>query len=242
MRLHDVDVFARHVVLSTVSGGQQLLQVLPLSASWPPVDRPRSTQLSSSTPGSPVGCSRCGTTRNRTSTDVLIEVESYIQPAQWWRVDARHRRAHAGEEHASCRTTVPTTTCSRCGGSPHATASRCPSSSRGTSDTPLDGTAPVLLYGYGAYESSFWPGFDVAIPSLLDRGVVFAHALIRGGGDMGRRWYVAGRLFTKRNTFTDFIDVADAARGAGSRRRLAHRLARALGRRTAAGCGLPHAT
>ena len=77
-------------------------------------------------------------------------------------------------------------------------------------DTPLDGTAPVVLYGYGAYESSFWPGFEGSLPSLLDRGVVFAQALIRGGGERGRRWYLGGQMFTKRNTFTDFIDVADA--------------------------------
>jgi len=77
-------------------------------------------------------------------------------------------------------------------------------------DTPLDGTAPVVLYGYGAYESSFWPGFEGSLPSLLDRGVVFAHALVRGGGERGRRWYLGGQMFTKRNTFTDFIDVADA--------------------------------
>ena len=77
-------------------------------------------------------------------------------------------------------------------------------------DTPLDGTSPMLLYGYGAYESSFWPGFDGSLPSLLDRGVVFVHALIRGGGEKGRRWYLGGQMFTKRTTFTDFVDVADA--------------------------------
>ena len=82
-------------------------------------------------------------------------------------------------------------------------------------DTALDGTAPVLLYAYGSYESSFWPGFDGSLPSLLDRGVVFAHALIRGGGEMGRRWYLDGYLLRKRNTFTDFIDVADGLAKAG---------------------------
>jgi oligopeptidase B len=76
-------------------------------------------------------------------------------------------------------------------------------------DTPLDGTAPMLLYGYGAYESSFWPGFEGSLASLLDRGVVYVHALIRGGGEKGRRWYLGGQMFTKRNSFTDFIDVAD---------------------------------
>ena len=55
----------------------------------------------------------------------------------------------------------------------------------------------MLLYGYGAYESAFWPGFDGSLPSLLDRGVVFVHAQIRGGGDMGRKWYLDGRLFTR---------------------------------------------
>lgn len=71
--------------------------------------------------------------------------------------------------------------------------------------TPLDGTAPTLLYGYGAYESSVPPYFSVARISLLDRGWVFALAHPRGGGEMGRGWYLDGRLLHKRNTFTDFI-------------------------------------
>ncbi len=61
-------------------------------------------------------------------------------------------------------------------------------------DTPLDGTAPALLYGYGAYEYTFEPDWDPALPSLLDRGVVFAHAHVRGGGEGGRRWWLDGRL------------------------------------------------
>ena len=69
---------------------------------------------------------------------------------------------------------------------------------------------PVLLYGYGSYESSIDPGFSVARLSLLDRGMVFAIAHVRGGGEMGRRWYDNGKTLTKKNTFTDFIDVADA--------------------------------
>lgn len=69
---------------------------------------------------------------------------------------------------------------------------------------------PVLLYGYGSYESSIDPGFSIARLSLLDRGMVFAVAHVRGGGEMGRRWYDNGKTLTKKNTFTDFIDVADA--------------------------------
>ena len=70
--------------------------------------------------------------------------------------------------------------------------------------------APTLLYGYGSYEASIDPGFSVARLSLLDRGMVFAIAHVRGGGEMGRGWYDNGKMLTKKNTFTDFIDVADA--------------------------------
>ena len=64
---------------------------------------------------------------------------------------------------------------------------------------------PVHLYGYGSYEHSIDPGFSVARLSELDRGVVFAVAHVRGGGEMGRQWYEEGKLLRKRNTFTDFV-------------------------------------
>ncbi|MBD3943924.1 S9 family peptidase [Microbacterium sp. NEAU-LLC] len=67
---------------------------------------------------------------------------------------------------------------------------------------------PVHLYGYGSYEHSIEPGFSVARLSELDRGVVFAVAHVRGGGEMGRQWYEDGKLLNKRNTFTDFVDCA----------------------------------
>ena len=67
---------------------------------------------------------------------------------------------------------------------------------------------PVHLYGYGSYEHSIEPGFSVVRLSLLDRGVVFAIAHVRGGGEMGRQWYEDGKLTRKRNTFTDFVACA----------------------------------
>jgi oligopeptidase B len=76
-------------------------------------------------------------------------------------------------------------------------------------DLTLDGTAPALLYGYGSYEISIDPTFSLARLSLLDRGVVFAIAHIRGGGELGRGWYEHGKTLTKRNTFTDFVACAD---------------------------------
>jgi oligopeptidase B len=68
--------------------------------------------------------------------------------------------------------------------------------------------APALLYGYGAYEICTDPSFSIARLSLLDRGMVFAIAHVRGGGEMGRLWYEHGKLLEKRNTFTDFVTVA----------------------------------
>ncbi len=71
-----------------------------------------------------------------------------------------------------------------------------------------DGPIPVLLYGYGAYEISMDPYFSIARLSLLDRGAGFAIAHVRGGGEMGRRWYDDGKMLAKRSTFTDFVACA----------------------------------
>ena len=71
-----------------------------------------------------------------------------------------------------------------------------------------DGSAPALLYGYGSYEASMDPYFSSIRLSLLDRGFCFAIAHIRGGGEMGRRWYTDGKYLQKKNTFTDFIACA----------------------------------
>lgn len=88
--------------------------------------------------------------------------------------------------------------------------------------TPLDGTAPLLLYAYGSYGYSTDPDFDSNILSLVDRGFVYAIAHVRGGQEMGRSWYEDGKLHKKKNTFYDFIDVAEglAARHYAARDRL----------------------
>jgi oligopeptidase B len=73
----------------------------------------------------------------------------------------------------------------------------------------LDGTAPLLLYGYGSYGSSGSPTFSSSRLSLLDRGVIYASAYIRGGGELGEEWREAGRMMKKITTFEDFVDCAD---------------------------------
>jgi oligopeptidase B len=72
-----------------------------------------------------------------------------------------------------------------------------------------DGTNPLYLYGYGSYGISVEPSFRSNIISLLDRGFVFAIAHVRGGSDLGYKWYLDGKLLNKKNTFNDFIKVAE---------------------------------
>ena len=83
------------------------------------------------------------------------------------------------------------------------------------SGTPLDGTAPLLLYGYGAYGIAMDPSFSVRSLSLVDRGWIWATAHVRGGSERGWGWFLDGRGPHKRRTFTDFIAVAEHLADAG---------------------------
>ncbi len=76
-------------------------------------------------------------------------------------------------------------------------------------DLRQDGSNPALVYAYGSYEVSMDPGFSVARLSLLDRGIIYVVAHVRGGGEMGRTWYEQGKKLNKKNTFTDFVDATD---------------------------------
>ena len=85
-------------------------------------------------------------------------------------------------------------------------------------DTPLDGSAPCLLYGYGSYGITIPAGFNTNILSLVDRGFIYAIAHIRGGKDKGFAWYKDGKREKKTNTFHDFIAAADHLIAAGLHR------------------------
>lgn len=76
-------------------------------------------------------------------------------------------------------------------------------------DVAIDGRAPCWLYGYGSYGISIDPAFSGNVISLLDRGLIFAIAHIRGGGELGEAWHDDGRMMTKKNTFTDFAACGD---------------------------------
>ncbi|MFL6100824.1 MAG: S9 family peptidase [Actinomycetales bacterium] len=143
-----------------------------------------------------------------TATVVRIRTESIVQPPEWYDVDL-----DSGERRLVKRLEVPTYEPERYVTERiWATApdgEKVPVSLARRVDTPLDGTAPCLLWGYGSYESCDWPWFDASLLSLLDRGVVYAVAHVRGGGERGRGWWVDGHRGTKQNTFTDYVAVAD---------------------------------
>jgi oligopeptidase B len=139
---------------------------------------------------------------------VSVRTESLIDPPAWHDVDLasgrwelRKRQDVPGYDPARYESRRLTAT------APDGTM--IPVTIAGRRGLGPDGTAPGLLYGYGAYEACSWPEFSVLTPSLLDRGFVYAVAHIRGGGEGGRRWWLDGRLTRKRNTFTDFIAAAD---------------------------------
>ena len=85
--------------------------------------------------------------------------------------------------------------------------------------TPLDGSAPLFLYGYGAYGITIPAGFSTSRFSLVERGFVFAIAHIRGGKDKGYRWYTDGKHTKKVHTFTDFIAAGEFLAERGYTRR-----------------------
>ncbi len=197
-RIIAADAFAEHVVLTLRRDGLPLLRVARRdwsdSYDIPPADEASTICLIEVDVFDPRA--------------VTIRTESRTTPPTWWDVDLE-----SGERSEVHRTQAPGLDPSRY------VASRVWATARDGVQLPvticrhrdvaLDGTAPCLLYGYGAYEYVFEPEFDPALPALLDRGVVFAHAHVRGGGEMGRIWWEQGRLLQKRTTFDDFIDVAD---------------------------------
>jgi oligopeptidase B len=163
---------------------------------------------------SPAGSIRIEHAEDYDAGSVILVEESLIEPQAWYRLELA-----TGERELLKRREVPGYDAGR-----YRTERRLATASDGTlvpvtlayhRETALDGSAPCLLYGYGAYEACADPAFSLGLASLLDRGVVYAIAHVRGGGEGGRNWWLQGRLRSKRTTFTDFIDVADWLAGDG---------------------------
>jgi oligopeptidase B len=197
-RLVSCAVFARYLVLTEVSGAATRLRV---------IDRETGAERVTQ-PASPHTFLDLAENFAYETASITVHTESLIAPPAWHDVDLasglwqlRKRPEVPGFDRSGYRTArfavsaadgtaIPVTVAYRAG-------------------LPRDGSAPCLLYGYGAYEACSWPEFSLPVISLLDRGFLYAVAHVRGGGEGGRGWWLDGRLDRKRNTFTDFIAVAD---------------------------------
>ena len=196
-RLLRCDVLAGHLLLTLRRGGSQLLAI-----TGPDGDHVREIW-----PAPAAGAIAVAHAEDYAAGSVVIAEESLIEPRAWSALDLA-----TGRRQELKRAEVPGYAAAR-----YLTRRLVATVSDGTGvpvtiayreGTPLDGTAPCLLYGYGAYESSLDPEFEVSLPSVLDRGAVYAVAHVRGGGECGRDWWQQGRLRAKPTTFSDFIDVA----------------------------------
>jgi oligopeptidase B len=201
-RLLDCAVFAGHLLLTLRRDGGPLLAVTDTDGG----------SVREITPQFPAGAIRVEHAEDYRRGSVIIAEESLTEPLAWSELDLA-----SGQRRLLKRAVVP-------GYDPGAyrtertlalagDGTAIPVTLAYAAGTRLDGTAPCLLYGYGAYEACSDPEFSASLPSLLDRGVVYAIAHIRGGGEGGRRWWQQGRLRAKPTTFSDFIEVADGLAG-----------------------------
>ncbi len=196
-RVEAVDCFAGHLVVSERSDGLEQIRVVDLADGGQHVVALPDAVYT-------VGL---GSTPEYDTTVVRIGYASLVTPSTAFDYDLVDRRLTLVKRQPVAGYDPERFTTHR----EWATAddgTRIPISIVAPRDAPRDGTAPLLLYGYGSYEISMDPGFSVARLSLLERGVVYAIAHIRGGGELGRAWYDDGKLLHKRNTFTDFVACA----------------------------------
>ncbi|WP_010146429.1 S9 family peptidase [Serinicoccus profundi] len=204
VRLAGVEAFAGHLVLSLRREGLTQLQVLPLSGEGRPVGKGYQVPVEEA-----VYTIESGANPTYETDTLQVLIESMVTPRSVYDLDlgtggltlVKRQPVLGGydpqdyQQHrlwatAQDGTQIPISLVARRGVGP-------------------DGTHPGLLYGYGSYEISADPHFSVSRLSYLDRGVVYAVAHVRGGGEMGRGWYEDGRMEHKTNTFTDFVACAD---------------------------------
>ena len=223
------DVFGRYLVVEQRHAAATQLRV---------VDRDTGTQHLIEA-GGPEQALALAVNEEYTAAAVTVRTESLTEPPSWHDVDLasgrwalRKRQEVPGYDPAQYVTERISASAADGTPIPVTVAYR-----RGLR---RDGSAPVLLYGYGAYEAPSWPEFAVSTPSLLDRGFSYAVAHVRGGGEGGRRWWAEGHLDRKRTTFTDFIAAADMLARRGVGRTGPDRLARPVGRWPAPGRGVLH--
>jgi len=203
--LAGMDAFRSHIVLTEREGGLPYLRIVDLS-----VEAPNALAASHRIEfAEPAYSASLGNNPEFDASFVRYQYESFVTPRSVFDYDVRTRERVLVKEQPVLGGYDATQYVSEL---LHATAddgARVPISLVYRRDTPLDGSAPLLLYGYGSYGHSIAVNFSSNRVTLLDRGVIFAVAHVRGGGELGKPWHDAGRLRQKRNTFTDFIASAE---------------------------------
>jgi len=203
--LATADVFKTHLVLFEREGGLPHLRIVDLTSTAP-------SFLAASHRiefAEPAYNASIGENPEFDATQIRFHFESFVTPRSIFDYDVRTRERTLQKQQPVLGGYDPAQYVSE---RLHATASdgtRVPLSIVYRRDTLRDGSAPLLLYGYGSYGISVPVNFSSNRVSLLNRGVIYAAAHIRGGGELGKLWHDAGRMKQKRNTFTDFIAAAE---------------------------------
>src|SRR6266853_928751 len=199
------EVFRTHLVLFEREGGLPFLRIVDLTA-----DDLRTLAASHRIEFSePAYNASIGENTEFDASHLRFQYESFVTPRSVFDYDVRTRERSLRKQQPVLGGYDPSQYVSE---RLHATASdgtRVPLSIVHRRDTPRDGSAPLLLYGYGSYGISVPVTFSSNRLSLLDRGVIYAVAHIRGGGELGKPWHDAGRMKNKSNTYADFIAEAE---------------------------------
>ena len=200
VKLDDISLFANHAVLSEWENGLQQLEVVDFKT-----DKRHRIKFPE-----PVYSAGLSTNHEFDTSVVRYSYDSLVTPSSTFDYDMntgkatllKQQEVPGGFDRKNYKSERVFATASD--------GTKIPLSMVYRNGVKLDGTAPLLLYGYGSYGVSIPPTFNSNRLSLLDRGVIFAIAHIRGGGEMGEEWRQAGRMMNKMNTFTDFIASAEA--------------------------------
>ena len=199
LKIDGLSFFAHHVVVSEREGGLTYLRLIDMNTR-------QSHRIS--TAEADYAMSMSGNAEFDTTT-IRYTYESMVTPSSVYEYDMNTRARTLLKQQDVLGGYDPAAYESRGIWAVARDGTKVPVSVVSKKGVALDGKAPLLLYAYGSYGASMAPTFSSARLSLLDRGVIYALAYVRGGGELGEEWREQGRMMQKLNTFYDFIDCAD---------------------------------
>lgn len=199
VKINGLTFFANHIVVSEREGGLTQLRVID----------PKNSQSHRIATDEPDFALSLGANPEFNTTTVRFNYQSMVTPSSVYDYDMSTRQRKLLKRQEVLGGYDPTRYEAKRVWAVARDGTEVPVSIVHRKGVALDGRAPLLLYGYGSYGASGAPTFSSNRLSLLDRGVIFANAYVRGGGEMGEDWREQGRMMKKINTFNDFIDCAE---------------------------------